>query len=66
MVCNRFPTFKTGLRKLKVKDLLSAFLVTVAGGLAVLMIRRKLDGDPVSIDALIPSADEEAQGETVA
>jgi len=51
---------------MKVQDLLSAFLVTVAGGLAVLMIRRKLDGDPVSIDALIPSADEEAQGETVA
>ncbi|NVK16711.1 MAG: hypothetical protein HWE35_21270 [Rhodobacteraceae bacterium] len=51
---------------MKAKDLLSAFAVTVAGGLVVYMIRRKLEGDPVSLGGIIPSAAEEAQGEVYA
>ncbi|MCG7626493.1 hypothetical protein MHM88_01645 [Epibacterium sp. MM17-32] len=51
---------------MKGSDLLSAFAVTVAGGLAVFLIRRHLEGDPVSIGGLIPSAEEEAEGEVYA
>lgn len=51
---------------MKGSDLLFAFLVTVAGGLTVTMIRKRLDGTPDPIAALIPSADEEAEGEIYA
>ncbi|PRZ48001.1 hypothetical protein [Tritonibacter scottomollicae] len=50
---------------MKGSDLLSAFAVTVAGGLAVYLIRRHMEGDPVSVSigGLIPSAEEEAEAE---
>lgn len=51
---------------MKASDLLSAFVVTVIGGLVVYGIRRQLEGDPVSLSGLIPSAAEEAQGEVYA
>ncbi|MEY8798949.1 hypothetical protein AB9K35_01275 [Leisingera sp. XS_AS12] len=45
---------------------MSAFAVTVLGGLVVYAIRRRIEGDPVQIGGLIPSAEEEAQGEVYA
>ncbi len=51
---------------MKGSDLLSAFAVTVAGGLVVYFVRRHLEGNPVSSGDLIPSAAEEAEGEVYA
>lgn len=51
---------------MKGSDLFKAFAITVAGGLAVYLIKRRIEGDPVSLSGLIPSASEEAQGEVYA